>query len=445
MTDIPPQNLEAEESVLGAMLSSRHAITAVSDIVRPEDFYRMTHAEIYKAALALDARGEPVDAITLSDELDKRGNLSNVGGKVRIASLAAMVPATANAGQYAKIVRETAMRRNLIEAGNEITRLGWEGNGEIGEIFDLAERKMSAATDTTASKEAFTPLAADLTALADKIITASEEGRELFGVKTGLPTLDAVTTGLHPGEMIVVAARPSMGKSVLGQTIATNVADRGRAAAILSLEMTNAELATRWLAKLTKLDTNMIRRAKLTPEDRLAVRQAEQTIQQRPLFAEDDASLTMAEIRARVRRLARRQALAGTPLELLIVDYLQLMVSGKDPESRQQEVAGLSRSLKLLAKELHIPVIAISQLSRALEARENKRPMLSDLRDSGAIEQDADIVLFLYRESAYKQVDADKENDTELIVAKNRMGETKTVNLLFLKKRQMFTEPARGE
>lgn len=440
--NVPPQNLDAEESVLGALLLNKNAITDASDILRKSDFYRESHGIIFDAALDLDAKGETVDAITLAAELDRRGVLGDIGGKFRIHELASVAPATANTKYYAKIVREMATRRALVRAGAQISELGWEGIGDPSDLIATADAALSAVSDGAAGDDSdFAPLEHHASALVDEVVTAAEEGRELFGVKTGIPSLDNLTAGFHPGQLIVVAGRPGMGKSVFGQTVATNVSDRNEGSLIFTLEMSSKELATRWLAKLTNISTTDIARAKLNVEQRQKLRQAMNQIEGRPLATLDNAGITLPELRARARRHIRKHP----NTKLLVVDYLQLMVTGGDEESKQQEIAKLSRGLKLLAKELHIPVVALSQLNRAVESRTDKRPNLADLRDSGAIEQDADVVMFLYRESKYKQVPVEKENDAELIVAKNRMGESRTINLLFLARRQMFTETPKGE
>lgn len=442
-THIPPQNLDAEEHVLGAMMLSKSAIATIADEVRPEDFYRESHAVIFATALELDARGEPVDALTLRDALERKtlrngtNALEFVGGPVRIHSLAALVPAVANAPHHARIVREAARRRDLIQAGSEVSRLGWEGNGDVDDLIAKAEQAVSGVSSRYSSGEA-TSLSGTLSELFSQISLAVESGKPISGLMTGFHDLDELTTGLYGGTLTVIAARPKVGKSMLGQNIAEWIADHAGPVGFFSYEMSKRELALRSAVRETKLDLQRVRTGRLTPPELEQLRGALDKIGNRPVFYEDNPGVTMNDLRARARRLKAKKDIVA-----LFVDYLQLMLSGHSSESRQVEVAAISRGLKLLAKELDIPVIAISQLSRAVEARTEKRPMLSDLRDSGAIEQDADAVWFLYRESLYKQVSADKQNDTELIVAANRMGAPGTVNLLFLGKRQTFANPAR--
>jgi replicative DNA helicase len=433
----PPQNLDAEEHVLGAMLLSPHAITAVADEVRPDEFYRGTHGLIFQTALDVDARGEPVDAITLVSELERTGRLEQVGGKVRIHELAALVPATANAAQYARIVREMARRRALIAAGQEVTRLGWEGIGTSDELIDAAEQAMSAVSSTTYDGE-FESMSASLTDLYSQIEKAVQTHTPIHGLMTGFHDFDDLTTGLYGGQLLIIAARPGVGKSVLTQNILENVADANIPAALFTLEMSKREVALRSVVRQTRLPLNRLRTGRLSSTDLQTFKQTLTALQRRPLFIEDKPGVSMTELRARARRLKAKHGLG-----LVAVDYLQLMLAGGSTESRQVEVANISRSLKMLAMDLDIPVIAVSQLSRKTEAREDRRPVLSDLRDSGAIEQDADLVAFIYREETYKQVDADRAGEAELIVAKNRMGAQDTKRLLFLGHRQTFANPAR--
>lgn len=434
---VPPQNLDAEEYVLGAVMLSPNVITAVADEVRPDEFYKESNGMILQAALDLDARGEPVDAITLADELGRNGLLERVGGKDRLHELASVVPAASNAPHHARIVRGAARRRDLIRVGDEIAALGWKGEGEATDLISHAERKMmnlDAATygrDTAALGEAVGDLYAE-------VALAVETQTPITGLLTGFHDFDRLTTGLYPGQMPVIAARPGVGKSVLALNVAENVADRGTPAAIFSYEMSRREIAFRSVVRKTKLDFNKLRTGRLSREELAQFQGALIDLKNRPLFIEDDPTVGVAEIRSRARRLKAKHDLG-----LIVVDYLQLMVSGASADSRQNEVAQISRSLKLLAMELQIPVIAVSQLSRKTEGREDRRPQLADLRDSGAIEQDADIVAFLYREEMYRPVEPEKAGETELIVAKNRMGALDTVKLLFLGRRQEFVTPVR--
>jgi replicative DNA helicase len=430
---VAPQNLDAEESVLGAMMLSSDAITAVCDIITPEDFYRGSHGLIFKAALDIDARGEKVDALVLAAELDRTGKLAAAGGKVRIHELAALTPHVAGAARWARLIEEAALRRGLIGAGQKIEKLGWEGIGTIDELVGEAEK---ALTSSRQSNGAFTNLQDTASEVLEEIEAAIESGVELSGLKTGIGGLDRLTTGFYPEQFIVVAARPSVGKSVLLSNIAQNVAYKTGPVGFISLEMTAKEIAQRTVARLSKVPLTSIRIGKMTPEELTKVQQAVAMLRKWPLFVRDSAVSTMAEIRAQARRLHRQEKIV-----ILFVDYLQLTSAPSNSQAnRQEQVAEISRGLKTLAKELKIPIVAASQLSRKAEERE--RPILSDLRESGAIEQDADTVIFLHREDLYN-ASAKNAGDAEAIIAKARMGETGTVKLLFFGKRQQFSEPAK--
>lgn len=436
----PPQNLEAEENVLGAILLSPNALTAVSDAVRPSDFYRESHGIIFQAALDLDAAGEPVDVITLTNALEEQGKIEKAGGRTRLHELSKLVSATGNAEHHARIVREVAGLRALIRAGDEISKLGWERPGELDELLAQAEKHLSEATTRTYDSD-FESITAGIDDLFGEIKVAVETETPIHGLKTGFYDLDKITTGLHPGTLNVIAARPGVGKSVLGQNIAENVCDYGGQAAIFSLEMSKRELQVRSACRATRLPPNAIRSGKLTLDELARLEAAIPKIKERKLYVEENPVITTTELRARTRRLQRKHG-----LDLLVVDYIQLMqpTGASRTAKRNDQVAEISRSLKILAKELSIPVIAISQLNREVEGRADKRPTLADLRDSGAIEQDADLVMFIYREETYKPVEAERGGEAELIIAKNRMGESATINLLFLGRRQTFATPAQG-
>lgn len=437
---IPPQNLDAEESLLGAVMLNQRAIEAVSDTgLTPGDFYRESHGLIYKAAATLYDRGESVDAITVCDELDKTGKLDDVGGSKHVHELAALVPAASNAGHYAKIVREMAGLRRLIRAGNEIERLGWERPGELGDLLGMAESLLSQAVTPTFSSS-FASVADGLDEMVAEIEHAMLTGEQKFGLRTGFYDLDARLTGLHPGQLVLVAARPSMGKSAFAQNIGENVADGGGYAAFVSLEMSKLEVQLRALSRASGIDSKRLRTGRIAEEDRgkLTAGVASLKLRDANFSIEDDAGMTVQKLRAEARRLKRTVG-----LDVLIVDYLQLMLSSQHQESRQQEVSTISRGLKLLARELEIPVIALSQLNRQVESRENKRPFLSDLRDSGSLEQDADVVLFLYRDDYYNP-DTLSPNQAEVIVAKNRQGDNGTVHLGFKKTTTEFNNLATG-
>lgn len=440
MTDhVPPQNLDAEESVLGAMMMpAKHTIANVAEVVRPEDFYRESHGRIFRTAVELDARGEPVDAVTLAGELEARGWLADVGGKARIAELASLAPATANAARYAHLVREAAQRRQLIAAGKAIADLGMSGIGTTGELLDQAERQMAEATQSALSGDFTTITEGD--DLIAQLENAVETGKPIHGLATGFHDFDRSTTGLYPGTLIILAARPKVGKSLLAQNLGENLARRNKPVGMFTLEMSKRELRLRSLVRNTRIDLQRLRTGRLNRTELESVKEQDAELSKLPFYVEDNPAITMTELRSRARRLKAKHG-----LELLIVDYLQLMVTdGRSQDSRERQVAELTRNLKLLAKELEIPVLVLSQLNRKLESREDKRPMLSDLRESGAIEQDADMVTFLYRESLYKDVVAEDAGTAEWIIAANRMGPQATVNLQFVGRFQTFNNPARA-
>lgn len=388
---VPPQNLDAEESVLGAMMLSPGAVAAVSEVLDAEGhhFYRESHAKIYRAALALYARGEPVDAITLADELDERSELEEVGGKARIHELAALVPATANARHYAQIVRETSTLRGLIRAGGEIARLGWERPGEATELVDRAEQIVFELSQQRASTE-FAHIEQLLKESFERITALYESGSDVTGVPSGFRDLDRITSGFQEGNLVIVAARPSMGKSALGLCMAANLAVRhSTPVALFTLEMSKAEVTQRLMCSEAKVESQRLRTGKLAPEDWPRLTAACDKLAKAPIYVDDTGSITMMEIRSKARRLKSKHPDLG----LIIVDYLQLMTSGTSAENRVQEVSQISRSLKVLARDLEVPVVAVSQLSRAVEQRHDKRPILSDLRESGCLTGDSRVYL----------------------------------------------------
>jgi len=433
---VPPQNLEAEESVLGAMMLSPGAIAAVSEILDAGDFYRESHGRIFRAALQLYGKNEPVDAITLTNELEQRGELEAVGGRGRLHELARLVPATANARHYAEIVRETATLRGLIRAGGEIAQLGWEREGEPTElvaraeqmVFELGERRTQG--DLVLFKDT-------LVETFQRISHLYESGAEVTGLTTGFKDLDRLTAGLQPANLIILAARPSMGKSAFALEIANHVAvDAQRPCAFFSLEMSRQEVAQRLICSRGKVDAHAIRTGRLAKDDWPRLAQACGKLESAPLYVDDTPALSLLELRARAQTLKRRQPDLG----LVVVDYLQLMTTGRSEESRLQEVSAISRGLKEIAKDLDLPVVALSQLSRAVEQRHDKRPVLSDLRESGSIEQDADLVMFLYRDEYYERDDADdsKKGIAEVIVAKHRNGPIGSFNVAFISRYAKF-------
>ena len=417
----PPQDVLAEQSVLGGMLLSKDAISEVVEILRERDFYRPAHELIYDAILDLYSRGEPADPVTVSAELTKRGDLTRAGGAPYLHTLISSVPTAANASYYAKIIRERAIMRRLVEAGTKIVQLGYTIEGEVDEAVNQAQAEVHAVTERRAAED-YIQLSELLPAAFDEIEKISS-GVVGEGVKTGFKDLDALTHGFHAGNMIVLAARPAVGKSTLGLDIARYASiHKGDTSVIFSLEMSRSEITMRMLSAEARVPLNNIRSGALSDEEwaRMARRMGE--ISEAPLFIDDSPNLSLMEIRAKARRLKQRHN-----LKLIVIDYLQLMTSGKRVENRQQEVSEFSRQLKLLAKELNVPVVAISQLNRSPEQRSDKKPMLSDLRESGSIEQDADVVILLHRDDLYDQ--QARSGEADLIVAKHRNGPTRTITV----------------
>jgi replicative DNA helicase len=435
---VPPQNLDAEESVLGAMMLSPGAIGAVSEILDAGDFYRESHAKIYRAALALYAKGEPVDAITMVDELEERGELEDTGGRTRIHELASLVPATANAGHYAQIVREMATLRGLIRVGDQIARLGWERPGETADLVDRAEQVLFELSQDRASTE-FTHIELLLKESFERITALYESGAELTGTPSGFRELDRITSGFQPGNLVILAARPGMGKSALGLCMAANVAVRYETpVALFTLEMSKAEITQRLMCSEAKVDSSRLRNGKLAPDDWPRLTAVCDKLAKAPIYVDDSGLLNMMEVRSKARRLKSKEPALG----LVIVDYLQLMTAGAAIEHRVQEVSQISRQLKVLARDLDVPILALSQLSRAVEQRSDKRPVLSDLRESGSLEQDADIVAFIYRDEYYNGEESEQQGLAEVHVAKHRNGPTDTVKLSFLKRYAKFADLA---
>jgi replicative DNA helicase len=435
---VPPQNLEAEESVLGAMMLAPGAIGAVSEILDAGDFYRESHAKIYRAALALYAKGEPVDAITLVDELEERGELEDAGGRVRLHELAALVPATANAAHYARIVREMATLRGLIEAGSEVARLGWERPGETTDLVDRAEQIIFELSQQRVTSE-FTHIEQLLKESFERITALYEAGADVTGVPSGFRDLDRLTSGFQAGNLIIVAARPSMGKSALGLCIAANLGVRYETpVALFTLEMSKSEVTQRLMCSEAKVESQRLRTGKLAVDDWPRLTAACDKLAKAPIYVDDTGSITMMELRSKARRLKSKEPRLG----LIVVDYMQLMTSGTTAENRVQEVSQISRSLKVLARDLDVPILAMSQLSRAVEQRHDKRPILSDLRESGSIEQDSDLVLFIYRDEYYAGEESEHKGLAELILAKHRNGPTGTEKLSFMGRYAKFADLA---
>ena len=436
---VPPHNLDAEVSVLGGMLLSKDAIAEVAELIGPEDFYRGAHRTMFEAIRDLYDRGEPVDAITLADALAGRGQLDDVGGAVGILDIVDKVPTAANALYYAKIVAEQAMRRRLIDAGTLITKLGYEPTTGVAEAVDTAEAEIFAVAQHGRTSGQFIPMKRLLRDTMDTLEKLQEQGSSITGLASGFIDLDSLTAGLQPGNLVILAARPAMGKSTLVTNIASHVAVELRKPVVLfSLEMSTMELVQRLLSAEARIDSKRLKTGDLEDRDWIKLSQATGRLAEAPLFLDDNSAINLMEIRSKCRRLKQEHGLS-----LVIVDYLQLMQSHRRVENRVQEVSELSRGLKILAKELSVPVIALSQLSRKPEDRTDRRPQLADLRESGSIEQDADIVCFIYRDEVYNEESAAK-GEAELIVAKHRNGPLKTVRLSFLGHHSRFANMARG-
>ncbi|WP_184841023.1 replicative DNA helicase [Allocatelliglobosispora scoriae] len=423
----PPQDVAAEQSVLGGMLLSKDAVADVVEILRTSDFYRPAHATIFDSILDLYGRGEPADAVTVAAALDAGGDLARVGGAPYLHTLLNSVPTAANASYYARIVGERAILRRLVEAGTKIVQLGYgsaAGTGrDVDDIVDLAQQAIYDVTERRVSED-FAVLSDLLQPTLDEIEAVGATGGVMSGIPTGFQDLDRLLNGLHPGQLIIVAGRPGLGKSTAGMDFARSASlKHNLASAIFSLEMSKVEIVTRLLSAEAKVPMHVLRSGQLSDDDwtKLARRMGE--ISEAPLFVDDTPNMNLMEIRAKARRLKQRH-----DLKLIVVDYLQLMTSPKRVESRQQEVADLSRGLKLLAKEVECPVIAVSQLNRGPEQRTDKRPMLSDLRESGSIEQDADVVILLHRDDYYDK-ESPRAGEADFIVAKHRNGPTDTITV----------------
>ncbi|MGI8868968.1 MAG: replicative DNA helicase [Mycobacteriales bacterium] len=438
----PPQDVQAEQSVLGGMLLSKDAIADVVEVLRSEDFYRPAHQAIYDVVIDLYGRGEPADPVTVSAELHRTGALLRIGGTPYLHTLVSSVPTAANAGYYAEIVAEAAILRRLVEAGTRIVQLGYGSasgqGGAVDQVVDRAQKEIFDVTERRSSED-YVRLEQLLQGAMDEIDAIASHGGTAMGIATGFAELDEVTQGLQRGQMVTVAARPGTGKSVLGMDLARSCSIKGgKTSVIFSLEMSKSEITMRLLAAEAGVPLSRMRSGNMGDEDwaRLARRMGE--VADAPLYIDDSPNLTMMEIRAKARRLKQRH-----DLQLVIIDYLQLMTSGKRVESRQVEVSEFSRSLKLLAKELDVPVVAISQLNRGPEQRNDKKPMLADLRESGSIEQDSDMVLLLHREDMYER-ESPRAGEADIILAKNRNGPTKTITVAFQGHYMRFMDMDRG-
>lgn len=422
---IPPHSTEAEESVLGAILLDNQVINEALSLLRPEDFYRASHQTVFTAMESLDLERKPIDVVTLCEKLKSLGALEECGGFDYIGKLSQLVPSSANIIYYAKLVKEKSLRRRIIhEAGNIITE-AFEDTGKVEDFLDKTESRILGVADSRAHSAFFR--VSDIVQESIKLVEKLYDQKEpVTGVPSGFIKLDHKTAGLQPSDLIIIAARPSMGKTALALSMVQHVGiDVKKPVALFSLEMSKEQLVLRMLCSEARVSNSKVRTGHLGERDFPRLVDAASRIAEAPIFIDDTPALPISELRAKSRRLHR-----DTPLSLIVVDYLQLMRSPNYIHSREQEIADISRSLKALAKELSVPVIALSQLNRSLEQRNDKRPMMSDLRESGAIEQDADLIMFIYRDEVYNQESADK-GIAEVIIGKHRTGPTGMVRLAF--------------
>lgn len=429
---IPPQNVEAEQAVLGAMLLSHDAVIVAMEKLQSQDFYRDVHRIIFEAMEHLHRENKEIDVITLPDELKRMKKLDDVGGLEYVLNLPNLVGSAANIEYYANIVAEKALARNLISTCTELTTEAYDGQKETEALLDDAERRILQLSDTK-NRGDFASVGAVVEVTLDKITKLYENKAGLTGLPTGFRDLDRMTSGLQPSDLILVAARPSMGKTAFTLNIAQNVGVRQhKTVAFFSLEMSQEQLVQRLLCQIAHIDSQKLRTGLLnSDEEWTRLTDACDKLYESPIYIDDTPGISVAEMRSKARRLKSEHG-----LDLIIVDYLQLM-QGRNAESRQQEISEISRSLKALARELKVPLIALSQLSRSVESRQDKRPMLSDLRESGALEQDADIVSFLYREDYYDK-ETENQHITEVILAKHRNGPVGSVKLYFKNEFTLF-------
>ncbi len=426
---VPPHNLEAEQAVLGGILINADAFNQVADIVSDDDFYRETHALIFRGMLALYNRDDPIDVITLAHVLTEGGVLEKVGGTDYLASLAEATSTSAGIVYHAEIVKDLSTRRGLINKCASISEACFQGANDTEELLDLAEQSIFEIAERNV-EQVFSPLSEVIKESFKKIEKST--GSNITGVPTGFTDFDNLTSGLQPSDLIIIAGRPSMGKTALALNIAYNAALENKiGVAIFSLEMSSLQLGMRLLGADAMIDASRIRKGSLRDDDYVRLTDSANRLSELPIYIDDSSGLSALEVKAKARRLKKK-----FDIDLLVIDYLQLMQSKKSTESRQLEISDISRSLKALAKDLNIPVIAVSQLNRKVEDRPNKRPLLADLRESGAIEQDADLILFIYREYLYNQTEENK-GKAEVIVAKHRNGPTGKVDLTF---REQYTK-----
>jgi replicative DNA helicase len=434
---LPPQSIEAEMSILGGILLENEAINRTLEILTPEDLYRENHRKIFRAMIDLNERNEPCDLITLTSILKKKGELEEVGGGAYLATLVDYVPTAANIAYYCRIIKEKGLIRRLINAATDIVTRGYDDQMEVAELLDNAQKAIFEISENKL-RPAFFPVSTVLKETIKNIELLYEKKEHVTGVPTGFLDLDEKTAGFQRGDLIIIAGRPSMGKTAFALNIAQYAAlhsDQKTPVAIFSLEMSKEQLVTRLLCSEARIDASRLRTGHLQDNDWEKLARGAGKLHEAKIYIDDSPAIAVLEMRAKCRRLKSEQNLG-----LIIVDYLQLMRGGSNPESRQQEISEISRSLKALAKELEVPVVALSQLNRGLENRTDKRPMMSDLRESGAIEQDADLIMFVYRETVYCEkcknrdlnCDENHEHNAEINIGKQRNGPTGTVNLTFL-------------
>jgi len=429
---IPPQNIDAEQSVLGALLIDREAIYKVMARIRPEDFYREGHRIIYEVMLALNEAGGPIDMITVTERLRQQGDLEKAGGVAAVAMLAEMVPTAANVEYYVRIVEEKALLRTLIQVSTRIAGMGFGEEEEPEKLLAEAERMILEIGSRRVST-AFYSIKDIMVDSLDRIEFLYSNRGNINGVPTSFPDLDKICCGLQPSDFIILAGRPSMGKTSLGLCIAHSAALKHNIpVAVFSLEMAKEQLVQRILCAEARVDQQRVRTGDLLEEDFIALHEAAARLIKAPMYIDDTPAITIRQLRAKARQLQKEKGLG-----LLVIDYLQLMQGGRRSENRQQEIAEISRSLKGLAKELNVPVLALAQLSRSVEQRQDKKPVMSDLRESGSLEQDADLVMFIYRDEYYNK-DSEKKGIAEIIIAKHRNGPVGMVELYFQKELTRF-------
>jgi len=427
-----PQNIEAEQSVLGGILIDNEALHKVLEIIEPNDFYRDNHKKIFLAFLELFENNTPLDIITVTELLQKKGELTNVGGATYLASLVDSVPTTANITHYAKIIKEKSILRSLIAKATDIVNMGFEASEDVAEILDKAEEAIFSITQQRIQTSYYS-IKEIIKQTFETIEELSSKKDSVTGIPTGFVDFDRLTAGLQPSDLIIIAGRPVMGKTSFTLNIAQHAATRaGVPVGFFSLEMSKEQLALRMLCAEARINSQKIRSGFLSERDWLRLTDAAATLSEAPIFIDDTPALSVLEIRAKARRLRSEHNIG-----LIIVDYLQLMKGRGKVDTREREISEISRSLKALAKELNIPVVAVSQLNRRVEERENKRPRLADLRESGAIEQDADLIVFIYRDEVYNEDTPDK-GIAEIIIGKQRSGPTGVVKLAFLDKYTRF-------